>query len=1304
LIDSAEEAVTMAAEQAPPAGVTGSEPGPALFREALEAASIAAVLTDLRLPDHPLVYVNPAFEQMTGYRAAEILGRNCRFLQGAEHAQPAVAEIRAAIAARRPLTILLRNFRKDGRPFWNELTLSPLYGTDGEATHYVGFQQDVSFREEAQVALAHREAKARALLESTPAAIITADLETQRVSFVNRPFEALTGRSRSELLGTDPMDLHPRAARGRVEQAFLAMLGGQLELVADIPLLRPDGRIIPVEIRGSHGELDGRRTVFAVFTDQSARRAAEADAARQLARLAATLAGHPDQVLVLDGEGRIVESLRRGVALLGAAGDGQRLSDGLSPAATAELALALRRVQETAMPVTVELWLGEGQAARCEELRLRPLPEQQLLALIRDVTQARRAEAALRESEAEFRQLFETLPQGVVYQLADGSIVRANPAACRLLGLSMEQLLGRDSLHPDWRAVREDASPFPGHAHPAMAALATGQPVDGVTMGVFRPDRGDLVWLLVSALPEFRDGETRPWRVSTSFTDITAQRRASDELAQSRDLFEQAGRLARIGAWEFDVESGRAIWSAVTKSIHEVPENYQPTLADGLRFCCEESRQRASRAIETAIAGGGMFDEELEIETALGNRRWIRATGRGIYEQGRCVRMYGTFQDITEHQQRLQQLTWQGELQRILMDIAATYINLPLEQLDAAIEQSLAQLGEFSGADRFYVFSYDFERMTTSNTHEWCAPGIAPQLPLLQDYPLVGMEPWIEAHRRGQPMQIADVLQLPLDHALRIALEPQGIRTIVALPLMRDGACIGFVGMDYVHGPHRVRDPEMNLLSVFAQMLVNVSIRRSMLRELTESRNFLADVIENSGSLISIKDLDGRYLSVNQRWESVYRLPREAAVGRADGELLEARLAATLRAGDQAVLRGGQLRECEEALDTPSGHRRFYTVRFPVRDRDGHIYGIAAMASDITEHQRLEEERQARQLAEAANRDKSAFLAKMSHEIRTPLNAIIGFSRRLMDDQTLKPASAEQIRTVHRSATHLLSMLNDLLDYARIESGRSVVEEQEFDLYGLLDDLAAMFRFRCEEKRLRFLFHWDAALPRHARGDAGKLRQIVMNLLGNAIKFTNQGHVSLRARRGSGSSNSFKLEVEVEDSGEGVGADELPHLFDEFWQGRAGKASGGTGLGLPIAQQLLKLLGGGPIQVASEPGHGSSFRFLLPLRLVRSDSERMPTPDPDSVALPVVPVLPALSRPDDAEVARAVAALSPALLGGIRDALARGEMSVFRELIGNLAEVPATVCGRLLELAAAYDYPRLAQLLGNDDSAGEAAG
>jgi signal transduction histidine kinase/DNA-binding NarL/FixJ family response regulator len=237
---------------------------------------------------------------------------------------------------------------------------------------------------------------------------------------------------------------------------------------------------------------------------------------------------------------------------------------------------------------------------------------------------------------------------------------------------------------------------------------------------------------------------------------------------------------------------------------------------------------------------------------------------------------------------------------------------------------------------------------------------------------------------------------------------------------------------------------------------------------------------------------------------------------------------------------------------------------------------------------------EAKEAAEAANRAKSLFLANMSHEIRTPLNAVLGFSQIVLHDPNLSAENRHNLQTVNRSGEHLLTLINDVLDMAKIESGRMILEQATFDLPGLFADVTDMFTPRAAAKNLQLIHELHPDLLRYVEGDAGKLRQIIINLLGNAIKFTEQGGVSLRARTCQREQRSW-LEVEVEDSGSGIAADDLQRVFDAFEQSETGrKTQGGTGLGLSISREYARFMGG-DLAVTSQPGHGACFHLCLPL-------------------------------------------------------------------------------------------------------------
>jgi PAS domain S-box-containing protein len=396
----------------------------------------------------------------------------------------------------------------------------------------------------------------------------------------------------------------------------------------------------------------------------------------------------------------------------------------------------------------------------------------------------------------------------------------------------------------------------------------------------------------------------------------------------------------------------------------------------------------------------------------------------------------------------------------------------------------------------------------------------------------------------------------------------------------------------------------------------DITARRQAERELQEHREHLEELVkERTAELLREKQFnetlidslpgifyvvggDGRLVRWNRNLESVTggtaeELGRSSLfdiVAPEDRPLVSARIKEVLASGTGLVA---------EVCLLARNDRRIPHYITGERTWLGEVPYLLGVGIDITARRQAEVAlSEAKQVAEAASRAKSVFLANMSHEIRTPMNAILGFTQLLQRDPAATPMQLQRFDTISRSGEHLLGLINDVLEMSKIESGRIALNPTPFDLYALLEDVGIMFREPAMLRHLEFSIERAPSLPPHVEADEGKLRQILINLLGNAVKFTEKGMVVLRVRAEMALGGGWHLVAEVEDSGPGIASDEIPRLFQPFAQASAGLRSGaGTGLGLAISREFARMMGG-EIAVSSQLGRGSIFRLEIPLRPV----------------------------------------------------------------------------------------------------------
>ena len=265
---------------------------------------------------------------------------------------------------------------------------------------------------------------------------------------------------------------------------------------------------------------------------------------------------------------------------------------------------------------------------------------------------------------------------------------------------------------------------------------------------------------------------------------------------------------------------------------------------------------------------------------------------------------------------------------------------------------------------------------------------------------------------------------------------------------------------------------------------------------------------------------------------------------------------------------------------------------------------IKDRTSELEQMNRLA--RQAQMEAQEANETKGAFLANMSHELRTPLSAILGYSELLQGDGDLSKRNREYVGTIHRSGLHMLTLINDVLDIAKIESKKMTLSSAVFDLTGQVDDVTNMLKLRADAKQLEYVVTGRDKLPRSVQGDATKLRVVLLNLIGNAIKFTERGSVHVDFSTTAESAGEILFNATVEDTGSGIDPAEQEKLFQFFSQTESGRLSqSGTGLGLAISQEYIRMMGG-EIRVSSQVGAGSRFSFEIALKLAEGEVKYAP--------------------------------------------------------------------------------------------------
>jgi PAS domain S-box-containing protein len=430
-------------------------------------------------------------------------------------------------------------------------------------------------------------------------------------------------------------------------------------------------------------------------------------------------------------------------------------------------------------------------------------------------------------------------------------------------------------------------------------------------------------------------------------------------------------------------------------------------------------------------------------------------------------------------------------------------------------------------------------------------------------------------------------------------LQVNGIGAMLDVPLRQDRMTIGVLCAEHVGGPRVWTVDEQNFALSAANLIVVARTdyeRREALAKLADSDARAHLIVETAHDAFVGMDINGRIVTWNAQAEATFGWSRGEAIGRnlADTIIPSAFRDAHQR-GMARFLETGQAPVVNKRLELTALHRDGHefpieiTITSPMPHGPGFFFG--AFLRDISERREKDEQlRRAKESAEAATRAKSEFLANMSHELRTPLNGVLGYAQLLQRDRRLNPVQREALDAIAKCGAHLLDLINDVLDLSKIEAGRIDIDATTTDMVQLTVDLKYVVADAARRKGLTLTMAIASDVPRRVVLDGRHLRQVLLNLLGNAVKFTAEGQVHLGIARAA----DDRLSFEVSDTGIGIAPEALTEIFKAFTQTREGAAAGGTGLGLTISQHLLRTMGS-ELMVTSVPGEGSRFYFTLPL-------------------------------------------------------------------------------------------------------------
>lgn len=687
------------------------------------------------------------------------------------------------------------------------------------------------------------------------------------------------------------------------------------------------------------------------------------------------------------------------------------------------------------------------------------------------------------------------------------------------------------------------------------SAIVSGAPVecefDAITM------RGCPICVKSVCRVEHVDGQVT--RILGTVQDITSQRERELGLGRSERLLEEISRLTGVGGWEIDTLSQRTLWTSQIRRIFEVSDSFEPTDESVSRLLTSQAQTLLKGAMREAIRHGKSFDIEFDALTKSGRAMWLRSIGSAVWRDGQIVRVVGTLEDLTARRQAAADRRRQ-------------------EYLD----EQVSRLSGIGG----WLFDLETKETTWSPQVRKIYEADETYNPPLEDHEKIVAPEWREAVKAARRRAVVE--GLPVEVEFR-ALTLKG-RSI---------------WMRIVYHAERVAGRTTRLLGT-AQ---DISAARAAQEELDALHLRLKTAVEAAELRVWEIDVDAGVL----RWN--HHLLPTFAQSLAGTDLGAAAALDFLHPEDRAgfeqqarqVVTSGEPSVCRVRVRAPDGGFRYLEIRMRLSSAMAERKKLFGVSRDVTKEVNLTDELVRKQHeAEESSLAKSQFVARMSHEIRTPMSGVIGML------EVLQRAEVDRTKRAHaatalKSARDLMSVLDDIIDVSQLESRHLALDSDAFSIRAVVSDVIALFETLAREKSLVLTAEIAPEVPDWVMGDPRRIRQILTNLVGNAVKFTGAGKVEVVADYDGERRVACFC---VRDTGEGISDSSIGKVFDQFYQadGSATRRHGGSGLGLAISKQLVGMMSG-EIDVESKLGEGSLFRFSVPAPIASTPVQTASEPE-----------------------------------------------------------------------------------------------